>query len=69
MEKHLRDPGKGRHPGSCRQCPLPVKNVPGHKTDLSDSEWLARALPVRPAVKPSFIPPEDLRELRVVSLA
>jgi len=43
-----------------------VKNVPGRKTDLSDSEWLAR-LGRYGLVKPSFIPPEDLRELRVVS--
>lgn len=43
-----------------------VKNVPGRKTDLSDSEWLAQ-LGRFGLVKPSFIPPQDLRELRVVS--
>jgi transposase len=43
-----------------------VKNVPGRKTDLSDSEWLAQ-LGRFGLVKPSFIPPEDLRELRLVS--
>lgn len=43
-----------------------VKNVPGRKTDASDSEWLAR-LGRFGLVKPSFIPPEDLRELRLVS--
>jgi transposase len=43
-----------------------VKNVPGRKTDLSDSEWLAQ-LGRFGLVKPSFIPPRDLRELRLVS--
>ncbi|MGH8477146.1 MAG: hypothetical protein ACRER2_15485 [Methylococcales bacterium] len=42
LEKHLLDPAKGWHSRARRQCPLPVKNVPGRKTDISDSEWLAR---------------------------
>ena len=43
-----------------------ARNVPGRKTDLSDSEWLAQ-LGRFGLVKPSFIPPQDLRELRLVS--
>src|SRR5512144_679197 len=43
-----------------------VKNVPGRKTDISDSEWLAQ-LGRFGLVKQSFIPPQDLRELRLVS--
>jgi len=43
-----------------------VKNVPGRKTDLADSQWLA-VLARFGMVKPSFIPPQDLRELRLVS--
>jgi transposase len=43
-----------------------ARNVPGRKTDMSDSEWLAR-LGRFGLLKPSFIPPEDLRELRLVS--
>jgi transposase len=43
-----------------------VKNVPGRKTDVSDSEWLAQ-LGRFGLVKPSSIPPQDLRELRLVS--
>ena len=43
-----------------------VKNVPGRKTDLTDSEWLAQ-LGRFGLVRPSFIPPKDLRELRLVS--
>jgi transposase len=43
-----------------------VKNVPGRKTDISDSEWLAQ-LGRFGLVRPSFIPPKDLRELRLVS--
>ena len=43
-----------------------VKNVPGRKTDVSDSEWLAQ-LARFGLLRGSFIPPKDLRELRVVS--
>jgi transposase len=43
-----------------------VKNVLGRKTDVSDSEWLA-ALARFGLLRGSFIPPKDLRELRVVS--
>jgi transposase len=43
-----------------------VKNVPGRKTDMADSEWLAQ-LGRFGLIKPSFIPPQDLRELRLVS--
>jgi hypothetical protein len=40
-----------------------VKNVPGRKTDVSDSEWLAQ-LARFGLLRGSFIPPKDLRELR-----
>lgn len=43
-----------------------VKHVPGHKTDIADSEWLAQ-LGRFGLVRGSFIPPKDLRELRLVS--
>jgi len=43
-----------------------VKKVPGRKTDVSDSEWLAELSRVG-LLKPSFIPPKDLRELRMVT--
>jgi len=43
-----------------------VKNVPGRKTDVKDSQWLA-ALARLGLLKSSFIPPEDLRELRLIS--
>jgi transposase len=42
-----------------------VKNVPGRKTDVMDSEWLAE-LGRCGLVKPSFIPPRDFRELRLL---
>jgi transposase len=41
-----------------------VKQVPGRKTDVLDSEWLAE-LARCGLLKPSFIPPRDLRELRL----
>ena len=43
-----------------------VKNVPGRKTDVSDSHWLAQ-LARFGLLRGSFIPPKDLRELRLVS--
>lgn len=43
-----------------------VKHVPGRKTDMNDSQWLA-VLARFGLVKGSFIPPQDLRELRLLS--
>lgn len=40
-----------------------VKHVPGRKTDRLDSEWLCRLL-MAGLLKPSFIPPREMRELR-----
>jgi transposase len=40
-----------------------IKNVPGRKTDVKDSEWIARL--VRSGlIRASFVPPKPLRELR-----
>ena len=41
-----------------------VKNVPGRKTDVLDSQWLAE-LARCGLLRASFIPPKDLRELRL----
>ena len=43
-----------------------VKQVPGRKTDVKDSQWLA-SLARCGLLRPSFIPPQDLRELRLVT--
>jgi transposase len=40
-----------------------IKNVPGRKTDVCDAEWIAKLLRVG-LIEASFIPAEDLRELR-----
>jgi transposase len=40
-----------------------VKNVPGRKSDISDAEWLADVA-AHGMVKPSFVPPPEIRELR-----
>jgi transposase len=40
-----------------------VKNVPGHKTDKTDSRWLAKLL-LSGLLKGSFIPSRPFRELR-----
>jgi transposase len=43
-----------------------IKNVPGRKTDVKDSEWLAE-LAICGLLRASFIPPSDLRELRMLT--
>jgi transposase len=40
-----------------------IKNVPGRKTDIKDSEWICKLL-LSGLLKASFIPPEDIRHLR-----
>jgi transposase len=40
-----------------------MKNVPGRKTDINDSEWIATLLRAG-LLRGSFIPKEDVRELR-----
>lgn len=42
-----------------------IKNVPGHKTDKKDSEWIAKLL-VTGLLKGSFVPEQRIRELRVL---
>ena len=43
-----------------------IKKVPGRKTDVSDSEWLAE-LGRCGLLRPSFIPPKDFREIRMLT--
>ncbi len=43
-----------------------VKDVPGRKTDILDSEWLAD-LARCGLLRPSFVPPRDIRELRLLT--
>jgi transposase len=43
-----------------------VKQVPGRKTDVKDSQWLAQLARVG-LLKGSFIPEKDLRELRLIT--
>lgn len=40
-----------------------IRSVPGRKTDVKDSEWLAQLLR-HGLIQPSFVPPKPLRELR-----
>jgi transposase len=40
-----------------------IKQVPGRKTDVKDSEWIAQLLQYG-LLRPSFIPPQPTRELR-----
>lgn len=42
-----------------------IKNVPGHKTDKKDSEWIAQLL-LSGLLKRSFIPKAETRELRAL---
>lgn len=45
-----------------------VKNLPGRKTDVSDAAWLAQ-LGAHGLVRPSFVPPQPVRELRDLTRA
>ena len=40
-----------------------IRNVPGRKTDMKDAEWIAE-LVCCGLIRPSFVPPKPLRELR-----
>jgi transposase len=43
-----------------------IKNVPGRKTDASDSEWLAW-LHKNGLIHPSYVPEEEFQELRILT--
>jgi transposase len=40
-----------------------IKQVPGRKTDVTDSQWIAQLLQ-HGLLRPSFVPPPSIRELR-----
>ena len=40
-----------------------LRNVPGRKTDVRDAEWICQ-LVEHGLVRPSFVPPREIRELR-----
>ena len=40
-----------------------LRNVPGKKTDVLDAEWICQ-LVEHGLVRPSFVPPKPIRELR-----
>lgn len=40
-----------------------LRNVPGRKTDVADSAWICR-LVAHGLVRPSFVPPPPIRQLR-----
>jgi transposase len=40
-----------------------MRNVPGRKTDMADSDWICRLVRFG-LVRPSFVPPKPIRELR-----
>jgi transposase len=43
-----------------------IKAVPGRKTDVRDAEWIAQLLE-HGLVRPSFVPPPDIRRLRMLT--
>jgi transposase len=45
------------------QRPAPQENVPGRKTDVQDAAWICQ-LVEHGLVRPSFVPPKEIRELR-----
>lgn len=45
-----------------------LRNVPGRKTDVADSVWIAQ-LVEHGLVRPSFVPPPPIRRLRNLTRA
>jgi transposase len=43
-----------------------LRNVPGRKTDMADAAWIAQ-LVAHGLVRPSFVPPRQIRELREIT--
>jgi transposase len=43
-----------------------LRNVPGRKTDVADAAWIAQ-LVAHGLVRPSFVPPKEIRELREIT--
>jgi len=43
--------------------PASEERVPGKKTDVKDAEWICQ-LVEHGLVRPSFVPPKEIRELR-----
>jgi hypothetical protein len=43
-----------------------IKAVPGRKTDVKDSEWIAQLLE-HGLLSPSFVPPPEIRRLRMLT--
>jgi transposase len=46
--------------------PAHIKNVPGRKTDVKDSQWIAELL-AHGLVEASFVPPRSIQELRALT--
>lgn len=44
-----------------------MHNVPGRKTDTADADWICRLVRHK-LVRPSFVPPQPIRELRDLTL-
>jgi transposase len=45
-----------------------IKHVPGRKTDTIDAAWIAKLL-AHGLLRPSFVPPKPIRELRTDSMS
>ena len=43
--------------------PYFIKQLPGHKSDVADAEWIAECT-MKDLVSGSFVPPEDIQQLR-----
>lgn len=43
-----------------------MRNVPGRKTDMADADWICRLVRFG-LVRPSFVPPKPIRELRTLT--
>jgi transposase len=44
-----------------------MKNVPGRKTDVNDSHWIAQSTQISDLIRPSFVPEGIYQRLRLLS--
>jgi len=43
--------------------PYFIKQLPGHKSDVADAQWIAECT-MKNLISSSFVPPEDIQQLR-----
>lgn len=48
----------------CKHSDYFIKQLPGHKSDVKDAQWIAECM-MKELVRGSFVPPERIQQLRL----